>query len=106
MLARPSIFQARTVQGAGVELWLGSACVPGAIRAEVLLTHGLGEHASRYEHVAGYLAERGVRLHAYDLRGHGRSGGRRGDAPRYEALLEDLECVRGRCRGWRGVRFF
>jgi alpha-beta hydrolase superfamily lysophospholipase len=93
MPSRPSIFQARAVQGAGVELWMGSAAVPGAIRAEVLLTHGLGEHASRYEHVAGYLAEHGVRLHAYDLRGHGRSGGRRGDAPRYEALLDDLECV-------------
>lgn len=94
MLPSPAIFQSRPVSGSGVDLWLGSARVPGPVRAEVLLTHGLGEYASKYEHVAAYLAERGLRLHAYDLRGHGRSGGRKGDARRYELLLEDLDRVR------------
>ncbi len=59
-------------------------------RAEVVLTHGLGEHSGRYEHVAGRFAEAGIRLIAYDLRGHGRSGGTRGDAPAYRSLLADL----------------
>jgi acylglycerol lipase len=63
------------------------------VRAEVVLTHGLGEHSERYGHVAQAFAEHGFRLRAYDLYGHGRSAGVRGDAPDYETFLEDLACV-------------
>lgn len=63
------------------------------IKAGVLLTHGMGEHSARYFHVAEFLAKHGYRLCAYDLRGHGRSGGRRGHIDRYEDLLDDLEIV-------------
>ena len=80
--------------GGDARLWLGSARVAEPVRAEVLLTHGLGEHAGRYEPVAERLASHGLRLHAYDVRGHGRSAGRRGDARRYVDLLNDLERVR------------
>ncbi len=62
-------------------------------RATVLLVHGLAEHSGRYEHVGGYLAARGFDTHAFDLRGHGRSGGRRLDAERFEDFLDDLELV-------------
>jgi alpha-beta hydrolase superfamily lysophospholipase len=38
----------------------------------------------------------GYAMLGFDLRGHGRSGGRRGDAPSYEALMDDIELlVRG-----------
>ena len=94
MTARASIFEDWWLGEGGERLWLGSARVAEPVRAEVLLTHGLGEHASRYEPVAERLAAHGLRLHAYDLRGHGRSAGRRGDARRYEDLLSDLERVR------------
>lgn len=62
-------------------------------RAEVVLTHGLGEHSGRYRHVAEVLAAKGVRVWCYDLRGHGRSEGRRGDAADYGLLLDDLARV-------------
>lgn len=75
----------------GISLWLRKVEMPEAeVRAEVVFTHGLGEHCRRYEHVAAALVSCGVRAWAYDLRGHGRSGGRRGDAPRYELFVEDL----------------
>ncbi len=77
--------------GGMLRLW--GASVAGPIRAEVLLTHGLGEHSGRYAHVAAAFAERGIRLLAYDLRGHGRSSGRRGDVPDYARLLDDLRVV-------------
>ena len=77
---------------AGTRLFLRTARLATPVRAEVLLTHGLGEHSGRYPHVAAALARRGLRLWAYDLRGHGRSDGARGDA-RYEDLLEDLAHV-------------
>jgi len=64
---------------------------PGeAKRGTVLIVHGLGEHAGRYEHVAAWLAERGFAAIAYDHRGHGRSEGARGVTPTPGALTEDL----------------
>ncbi len=77
----------------GVKLALRTARVTAEVRADVVLVHGLGEHAGRYGHVAAVLAERGLRMCAWDLRGHGRSEGGRGDAERYELLVDDLARV-------------
>ncbi|MDZ7634037.1 MAG: alpha/beta hydrolase [Bacteroidales bacterium] len=49
-----------------------------APKAVILLVHGLGEHAGRYEGWAARFNERGVALRAFDLPGHGNSEGRRG----------------------------
>ncbi|MGH3530575.1 MAG: lysophospholipase [Mycobacterium sp.] len=46
-------------------------------RAVVVLSHGLGEHARRYDHVAQRFGEDGLVTYALDHRGHGRSGGKR-----------------------------
>jgi alpha-beta hydrolase superfamily lysophospholipase len=46
-------------------------------RAVVVLSHGLGEHAGRYDHVAARFGEDGLITYALDHRGHGRSGGQR-----------------------------
>ncbi|MDB5966061.1 MAG: lysophospholipase [Polaromonas sp.] len=59
-------------------------------RGVVLIVHGLGEHAMRYDHVANRLMDWGFAVRAYDQRGHGESSGRRGVLPSDSALLEDL----------------
>lgn len=59
-------------------------------RAIVLMVHGLGEHAMRYEALAGKLIDWGFCVRAYDQRGHGESGGRRGALPDDSALVDDL----------------
>jgi alpha-beta hydrolase superfamily lysophospholipase len=46
---------------------------PGEPRAAVQLTHGMGEHARRYEHVARALAGGGYVVYGQDHRGHGAS---------------------------------
>ncbi|MEY8018522.1 alpha/beta hydrolase [Mycobacterium servetii] len=46
-------------------------------RAVVVLSHGLGEHARRYDHVAQCFGDAGLATYALDHRGHGRSGGKR-----------------------------
>jgi alpha-beta hydrolase superfamily lysophospholipase len=46
-------------------------------RAVVVLSHGLGEYARRYDHVAQRFCEDGLVTYALDHRGHGRSGGKR-----------------------------
>ncbi len=59
-------------------------------RAVVLIVHGLGEHAWRYDPVAQRLNEWGFAVRAYDQRGHGESGGARGVLPEEDTLLDDL----------------
>ncbi len=46
-------------------------------RGVVVLSHGLGEHARRYDHVADRFGQAGLITYALDHRGHGRSGGKR-----------------------------
>lgn len=46
-------------------------------RGVVVLCHGYAEHARRYDHVAERFGAAGLVTYALDLRGHGRSGGKR-----------------------------
>ncbi|HEX5630650.1 MAG TPA: alpha/beta hydrolase [Acidimicrobiia bacterium] len=62
----------------------------GPSRSTILLVHGLGEHSGRYEHVAGMLTARGHTVIAPDLRGFGRSGGRRAHVAAWDHYLDDL----------------
>lgn len=59
-------------------------------RGVVLIVHGLGEHAWRYDPLAQRLNRWGFMVRAYDQRGHGDSGGQRGVLPDDDALLDDL----------------
>lgn len=58
--------------------------------AALLLVHGLGEHAGRYDHVARQMAGAGIEVHAYDHRGFGASGGTRAYVARWSILHDDL----------------
>ncbi len=59
-------------------------------RAAVCLVHGFGEHSGRHGHLAEYLTARSYALLGVDLRGHGRSEGRRGHTPSWDTLLDDV----------------
>ena len=63
------------------------------LRGVVLLVHGLGEHAGRYDHVARQLNAWGFAVRGYDQYGHGESGGPRGGLPTETRLLDDLADV-------------
>ncbi len=62
-------------------------------RAVVCLVHGLGEHSSRYAHVAGTFVKEGFILFAADLRGHGRSGGPPGHISSIEDFMQDIDVL-------------
>jgi len=60
------------------------------LRAAVLLVHGLGEHAGRYDALARRLNGWGFAVRGYDQYGHGESGGPRGGLSSDTRLLDDL----------------
>jgi len=62
----------------------------GPVRGVVLVVHGLGEHAWRYDHLALRLNDWGFAVRGYDQYGHGESMGQRGALPRSDRLLLDL----------------
>ena len=67
--------------------------IPEEPRRAILLVHGYAEHCGRYEELATWLATRGAAVHAYDHRGHGRSGGRRSHVRSFDEFLDDLDTV-------------
>jgi len=64
----------------------------------VLITHGIAEHSGRYAHIAQSLVEGGYTVVAFDLRGHGKSSGRRNYINSFQDYLNDLQEVLKRTR--------
>ncbi|AEG94909.1 alpha/beta hydrolase [Ramlibacter tataouinensis] len=69
------------------------------VRGLVVLVHGLGEHAGRYERLARRLNAWGFAVRGYDQCGHGESGGTRGCLPTPTRLVDDLADIVGSVRG-------
>ena len=63
-------------------------------RAAVLFLPGWSDHAGRWADFAAELRDAKLTTFALDLRGHGRSGGRRGHLSRFSQLLGDLQAFR------------
>ncbi len=70
------------------QIWQPSASAP---RAVVCLVHGLGEHSSRYAHVAEAFVKQGYAFLAFDLLGHGQSEGARGHISSIEDFLKSID---------------
>jgi alpha-beta hydrolase superfamily lysophospholipase len=62
-------------------------------KAVVLIVHGYAEHSGRYDHVGAALVERGYAVEAFDLRGHGKSPGRRAFIRSFDEYLADLDAL-------------
>lgn len=63
----------------------------GAVTSGVIVTvHGLGEHLAKYDEWTRAVLSAGWHAAALDLRGHGRTPGRRGDFE-FASLVADLE---------------
>ncbi len=75
----------------GVPIHAEARMPDGKASAAVAFVHGIQEHIGRYGHVAKAFTDAGFAFNAFDLRGHGRSGGPRLFAPSYEALMGDVD---------------
>lgn len=67
---------------------------PATSKAVVLLLHGMGEHSSRYnQYVIPELLQNSIGVLAFDNFGHGKSEGKRGHNPGYEAIMEVMDIM-------------
>ncbi|MFS4491675.1 lysophospholipase [Maribacter sp. 2308TA10-17] len=77
----------------GCEVY-GFQAIPNSVKGVVILVHGFGEHSGRYKNtVIPMLVSADLAVLTYDNVGHGKSSGRRGHCPSYEALLDILREV-------------
>lgn len=74
----------------GIKMFGQSWQPDGESKAVVQLVHGMGEHSTRYSHLAEYLTGKGYALASFDLRGHGQSGGTLGHTPDLTHLFDDI----------------
>lgn len=63
------------------------------VKALMVIVHGIGEYANRYNEYAEYFSSQGIAVYSMDLRGHGNSTGKRGHtAPRNE-IYKDIDSL-------------
>jgi len=60
-------------------------------RFGVVIIHGMAEHKGRYDDLINELVKNNISVFAVDLRGHGESYGKRGDARNFKEFLSDLD---------------
>jgi alpha-beta hydrolase superfamily lysophospholipase len=76
----------------------------GDPRAVLVIVHGLKDHSARYAEFADRLAQRGIAVHAFDLRGHGSSEGARVYVSSFDEYVQDLETFVALVRKEEGAR--
>ncbi len=60
-------------------------------KAIVCMVHGLGEHITRYAHVAAAFNQQKISFWGFDHRGHGTSEGKKGHTPSIQHMFDDME---------------
>ncbi len=60
-------------------------------KAGVIFVHGICEHLGRYEYLKDCFNEEDYNVYRFDLRGHGKSEGRRGYLRDFDEYLSDLD---------------
>jgi alpha-beta hydrolase superfamily lysophospholipase len=78
------------IAGSGLKLFVQKWAPSQGSKAVIAIVHGIGEHSSRYMNMVNYFIPLGYTIYAYDLRGHGRSQGKRGHIMHWEEFRSDL----------------
>ena len=91
----------------GTQIYYQTWKPSGKSRAIFAIAHGIGEHSTRYAHVAEHLARFGFTVWACDLRGHGKSGGKRGHVESFDDYVADVgQLIRIAKDHYTGIKVF
>ncbi|HWB64272.1 MAG TPA: lysophospholipase [Chitinophagales bacterium] len=66
---------------------------PPQTKGVVCIVHGFNEHSTRYARAAEALCNAGYAVLTYDQFGHGKTEGKRGHAPSYDAMLDSIKIL-------------
>ncbi len=78
--------ETKIIAGLNVNLYKPSKKVKGVL----IFTHGIAEYSKSYHEVACYFKSKDYFVITYDLRGHGKSLGKRGYLNSWQDLISDL----------------
>ncbi|MDY0780798.1 alpha/beta hydrolase [Tenacibaculum sp. IB213877] len=71
--------------------FFGQYWQPETTKVVVVLVHGMGEHSTRYTtSVVPKMIENNIAVVSFDHFGHGKTKGKRGHAPSYDAVLNSV----------------
>lgn len=88
---REKVFSGKSFDGLDL---FGRYWIPDdELKGVIAIVHGLGDHSGRYSSWARRFNEQHYGVISIDLRGHGKSEGKRGHASRYKNLLKDVEVL-------------
>lgn len=62
-------------------------------KLHIVVTHGHGEHSECYHRLVNFFANQNINFTAWDLRGHGRSEGKRGYVESFNDYIYDFEIL-------------
>jgi alpha-beta hydrolase superfamily lysophospholipase len=77
----------------GINLYFQAWQPDQGAKGVVCLVHGLGEHSGRYAQWSELLNQCGYVVLTYDLRGHGKSAGKRGHVSSFDDYLKDTDLL-------------
>jgi len=76
---------------------------PAEVRGHLIITHGQAEHSGCYHRLVEGLKDLSLAVYAWDLRGHGRSDGKRGYVAEFRNYSQDLQFLIHHLRDERGL---
>lgn len=88
-------YETTSTQGTNGKIAVHHWIPDGDVRGLVVLAHGIGEHAKRYDHVAAHLNAEGFAVVGPDHQAHGLSDGEPGLIEDIEVLVADFGTVAG-----------
>jgi alpha-beta hydrolase superfamily lysophospholipase len=71
----------------------GYETVPRAVKAGLVIVHGIAEHGARYRHAAAAFAAKDIASFVYDQRGHGEYPGTRAHVDDFADFAGDLQLI-------------
>jgi alpha-beta hydrolase superfamily lysophospholipase len=75
----------------GLQLYFQTWLPDESMKALIVLVHGFNDHSGRYSNLINHMVTKGIGICGYDLRGHGRSQGKRGHVQEWVFFRNDLQ---------------